>query len=213
MRPAATKWIKVVRRFSSEKSSFVNGKHSLIDQLRSNPLLTKIDPLDALTKNTPGFHDLVRDYDAKHFIFGTLSDSIMPWEVFITRPPHDEANKTILWAVLHLNEPYKWPQLVNIAGTLHGGAIATIIDGAAGILFATAGHKGMTANLSTNFRHPIPLPSTILCKAFIKNIEGRKVYITVSITSGDEQFGYLDEHEEIVEYVRGDTLFIDFKEC
>ena len=62
-------------------------------------------------------------------------------------------------------------------------------------------------------RHPIPLPSTILCKAFIKNIVGRKVYITVSITSGDEQFGNLDEHEEIVEYVRGDTLFIAFKEC
>jgi acyl-coenzyme A thioesterase PaaI-like protein len=187
------------------------GNKSFHDTIRICPQLTKIDPLDTLTKNSPKFHDLVRDYKAKHFIFGTLSDSIFPWDAYICHTD-DEPQKTVLWSVLHLDKPGKWPHLINIAGTLHGGAIATIVDGIAGILFAVTGHQGMTASLTSNYRHPIPLPTTVLCKAYVEKIIDRKVYITVSITNGDERFGFIDEQDDKVEYVRGDTLFIKFKE-
>ena len=137
------------------------------------------------------------------------------WEVYLQDPPAGQSGgRHVLWTILHLNKPRQWSKLINIAGTLHGGAIATIIDGAAGILFASSGRKGMTANISINYRKPIPLPSVVLCKAYIERVENRKVYISVSITNGDSQFGTMnddgDGHEH-VEYVHSDALFVEFK--
>mgnify|MGYP003386173568 CR=1 FL=1 len=200
------------RHLRTTKSFNSNGNctNRFLENIRKSVDLRQIDPLSVLTENNPKFNDLVaKDENAKHFIFGTLSNTIFPWEVYLRRDPL--CQKRRLWAVLHLNKPGQWSKLINIGGTLHGGAIATIIDGAAGILFASSGYRGMTANISMNYRKPIPLPSVVFCKASIERVDNRKVYISVSITNGDDQFGTIDNKEH-VEYVQSDTLFVEFKE-
>lgn len=187
-----------------------NNHTYFLENIRNCAELTQIDPMNVLAENNPKFHKLVRDQDARHFIFGTLSDTIFPWEVYLNNPPCEKSEKRVLWAVLHLNKPGQWPKLINVAGTFHGGAIATVIDGAAGILFASSGYRGMTASISVNYRKPIPLPSIVLCKAYIDKVENRKVYISVNITNGDEQFGTINGDDQI-EYVQSDALFIKFK--
>ena len=185
--------------------------NTCLENIRKSVNLRRIDPLAVLTEDSPRFHELVRDHDARHFIFGTLSNTIFPWEVYIDNTLCHKPGRRELWAVLHLNTPDQWPNLINIAGTLHGGAIATIVDGAAGILFASSGYRGMTANISINYRKPIPLPSIVLCKALIEKVENRKVFVSVSIMNGDEQFGFMGGDDEQVNFVESDTLFVRFK--
>jgi hypothetical protein len=47
----------------------------------------------------------------------------------------------------------------------------------------------------------------------IEKVDKRKVYISVSISNGDEEFGLLERDEKnLIEYVQSDTLFVQFKE-
>ena len=169
--------------------------------------MTKVDPLEMLTTNSSKYSKLATEHDASHFIFGTLSDTIFSWDVYISEPNDGQLTHRELWAIIHLDKPSQWPKLLNVGGTLHGGAIATIIDGASGILFASLGFRGMTANLTINYRKPVPLPSKVLCIARINREKDRKIFITTTIMNGDEQMGFLSGESKL-EYVHCDSLFI-----
>ncbi|XP_057689426.1 acyl-coenzyme A thioesterase THEM4-like isoform X1 [Corythoichthys intestinalis] len=70
-------------------------------------------------------------------------------------------------------------------GHVHGGAIATMIDSVTGAHAAFLSGAVMTANLTINYRSPIPLGSTVLIESSLDNKEGRKTFISCKVTSTD----------------------------
>jgi hypothetical protein len=77
----------------------------------------------------------------EHFIYKTLSEH-MNWEVLV----HDRDSRE-LWCAIRASGP-----VVNAAGTLHGGATATLFDGAFGLLFSASKWRGFTASLNIDCR-------------------------------------------------------------
>jgi hypothetical protein len=97
-----------------------------------------------------------------HFIYSTLGDYLR-WEVRIRRSHicahasyiltylsqvlvHDREGLE-LWCAVRATGP-----VVNAAGTLHGGASATLFDGAFGLLFSASKWRGFTASLNIDYR-------------------------------------------------------------
>ncbi|XP_064209463.1 acyl-coenzyme A thioesterase THEM4 isoform X1 [Anguilla rostrata] len=70
-------------------------------------------------------------------------------------------------------------------GHVHGGAIATIIDSVTGTHATCHSGPAMTANLTINYRSPIPLGSVVLVHSSLDKIEGRKIFISCQVTSSD----------------------------
>ncbi|XP_068108473.1 acyl-coenzyme A thioesterase THEM4-like [Hyperolius riggenbachi] len=77
------------------------------------------------------------------------------------------------------------PYLEGPPGYTHGGCIATMIDTTigGGVVFKFG--RVFTANLSVNFRNPIPLGTTVLIDSQVDKIEGRKVYTSCQVRSHD----------------------------
>ncbi|XP_043113632.1 acyl-coenzyme A thioesterase THEM4 [Puntigrus tetrazona] len=77
-------------------------------------------------------------------------------------------------------------------GHVHGGAIATMIDTVTGTLAGFLSGPIMTANLSIDYRSPMPLDSVVLIHSSLDRIERRKTYITCKVTSTDESKLYTE---------------------
>ncbi|KAJ8398516.1 hypothetical protein AAFF_G00427710 [Aldrovandia affinis] len=70
-------------------------------------------------------------------------------------------------------------------GYVHGGAIATMIDSVTGTHATYLSGLIMTANLTINYRSPIPLGSVVLVHSSLDKVEGRKAFISCQVTSSD----------------------------
>ncbi|KAM8825724.1 acyl-coenzyme A thioesterase THEM4 [Synchiropus picturatus] len=70
-------------------------------------------------------------------------------------------------------------------GHVHGGAIATMMDEVMGAQAAFTAGPCMTANLSINYRSPVPLGSTVLLQSSLVKREGRKISLSCKVTSPD----------------------------
>ncbi|XP_061574360.1 acyl-coenzyme A thioesterase THEM4 [Cololabis saira] len=70
-------------------------------------------------------------------------------------------------------------------GHVHGGAIATMIDTVTGTHASLLCAPVVTANLSIDYRSPIPLGSTVLIESTVDKREGRKTFISCKVTSTD----------------------------
>ncbi|KAM9488027.1 acyl-coenzyme A thioesterase THEM4 isoform 2-T2 [Clarias gariepinus] len=86
-------------------------------------------------------------------------------------------------------------------GHVHGGAIATMIDTVTGTLAGYLVGPVMTANLNINYRSPVPLGSVVVLHSALDRIEGKKLFVTCTVTSTDES----KIHTEST------ALFISFK--
>ncbi|KAI8831248.1 HotDog domain-containing protein [Chytridium lagenaria] len=65
-------------------------------------------------------------------------------------------------------------------GIVHGGLISALFDDYMGALFlmnASGKYSGFTANLSVDYRVPMPAPSTVAIVVWIEKVDGRKVYL------------------------------------
>lgn len=60
-------------------------------------------------------------------------------------------------------------------GLVHGGAIAAFFDDLMGFVPLAHNAPGVTAKLDINYLKPIPLGVTLLGKAWMANIDGRKM--------------------------------------
>jgi acyl-coenzyme A thioesterase PaaI-like protein len=58
----------------------------------------------------------------------------------------------------------------------HGGAAAAVLDEAMGAAAWWAGHRVLAANLSVDFRSPVPLEADVEVEAWVVRVEGRKVW-------------------------------------
>jgi acyl-coenzyme A thioesterase PaaI-like protein len=61
-------------------------------------------------------------------------------------------------------------------GHAHGGAIAAVLDEAMGAAAWMAGHIVVAVRLETDFRRMLPLGTDTLMEAWVKRVEGRKVW-------------------------------------
>ena len=98
----------------------------------------------------------------------------LPWEMWLAR------DRKTLWTFLRLKEG---AQLGNTQGFAHGGLLAALFDGQLGSLFTMCGVSGFTANLSVDYRRPVPIPSDVLMVARLDGREGRKLWISGQLTA------------------------------
>jgi len=67
----------------------------------------------------------------------------------------------------------------------HGGAAAAVLDEAMGAAVWTAGNKALLANLTVNFRRPIPLDVKVSVEGWVTEVAGRKIYATGRLKDGE----------------------------
>ncbi|XP_062820998.1 acyl-coenzyme A thioesterase THEM4 [Anolis carolinensis] len=79
------------------------------------------------------------------------------------------------------------PYLEGPPGFAHGGSIATVLDTTLGILAMSIAFRVMTANLSINYKSPIPLGSAVMGTSKVDRIEGRKVFVSGVLQSADRK--------------------------
>ncbi|KAF2280208.1 uncharacterized protein EI97DRAFT_369285 [Westerdykella ornata] len=96
----------------------------------------------------------------------------------------------------------------------HGGFVATMLDEVMGVLIQLnlerkvkrlrereRGHPGLscfTAYLNTNYKKPVPTPTTVLCTAKFERQERNKIYVSGSISDGKGTI-----------YTLGDGMFVE----
>ncbi|MFF7489115.1 PaaI family thioesterase [Streptomyces luteogriseus] len=68
----------------------------------------------------------------------------------------------------------------------HGGISAMLLDESMGWACAAAGMPGMTVSLQMRYHRPVPLEAPLRVLAHVTGTEGRKVYVTGSITTEDD---------------------------
>ncbi|XP_054836746.1 acyl-coenzyme A thioesterase THEM4-like [Eublepharis macularius] len=77
------------------------------------------------------------------------------------------------------------PYLEGPPGFAHGGCIATILDSTFGGCAVVFGGRVMTANLTINYKNPVPLGSVVLVDSKLDKTEGRKLFISGQVRSAD----------------------------
>ena len=94
-------------------------------------------------------------------------------------------------------------------GLVHGGAMATLMDEAlARCSFRALPNKvGMTANLTLNYRKPLPAGSFVVIRARTTKVEGRKAWVEGTLESLPED-GIVP-----VVYTEATALFIEPKQA
>ena len=79
------------------------------------------------------------------------------------------------------------PELRGVAGWLHGGMAATVLDHVSARCAASAlGHRVVTGRLDLRYRHPVPLsdgPYEVWAEA--SSVRRRTVRVQAAIRSGD----------------------------
>jgi acyl-coenzyme A thioesterase PaaI-like protein len=81
--------------------------------------------------------------------------------------------------------------------SVHGGAIAAVLDEAMGAVCWMNGHPVVGARITINYRHMVPLGFAGLVESWIDHIERRKCFITSRLT---------DEHGKV--FAEGEALFV-----
>ncbi len=71
-------------------------------------------------------------------------------------------------------------------GLVHGGILALLIDHALGCIAAGPGRPAMTAGLDLRYRRPTPLGVPLTVSAQLDRAEGRKLYLSATISAGGE---------------------------
>ena len=72
-------------------------------------------------------------------------------------------------------------------GHVHGGCLATVLDEAMGASAWLSGHPCLAASLNVNYRHMVPINSTMRLEARVIEVIDRKVTITAELRdSGGE---------------------------
>jgi acyl-coenzyme A thioesterase PaaI-like protein len=84
-------------------------------------------------------------------------------------------------------------------GLAHGGLLSLAFDEAHGKLLWLLRQAAVTAHLETDFKLPVPVGSTLVIKAWIERVEGRKVYT--------KAVGYLNEIDGAVA-VTSSSLYV-----
>ena len=136
-----------------------------------------------------------------HFTGGIMSG---PGRIAVPPLTFAEKGGKSLTVFLHLGS-----DMCGHQGIVHGGCLATLLDeGLARCCFQALPNKvGMTANLTLNYRAPLPADSFVVLRANTTKVEGRKAWVEgriESLVEGDQQ---------PTVYVEASALFIEPKQA
>eukprot|EP00934_Nitzschia_sp_Nitz4_P006127 Nitzschia sp. Nitz4//scaffold19_size178191//13705//14463//NITZ4_001955-RA/size178191-processed-gene-0.44-mRNA-1//-1//CDS//3329540613//6117//frame0 len=130
-----------------------------------------------------------------HAVFGSLLDKnkIEHYTIF-KRLPGTSTDTPVVIARVQLGK-----HVNGHPGIVHGGIISLLFDDTFGFGFVALGvAKAFTANLSINYRAPLPAGTVVEMKAYLDRQEGRKLFWKADMTSLDGT----------VLYAQGTSLYI-----
>jgi acyl-coenzyme A thioesterase PaaI-like protein len=136
-------------------------KHPLTAELRSRPDMIESRP----------HMRMPQQYRDRSLTGGALMG---PGKMAIPPYAWTDADGKTLVSVTYVGE-----NLCGHPGIVHGGYLATMLDeGMARCCFAALPHKiGVTANLSIDYRKPVPAGSYLVLRAETTKVEGRKAWV------------------------------------
>ena len=108
------------------------------------------------------------------------------------RPTTEERTATTCYACVWFGPSAEGPP-----DSVHGGAIAAVLDEAMGAVCWMNQHPVVGARITINYRHMVPLGFSGRVESWIDHIERRKCFITSRLT---------DEHGKV--YAEGEALFV-----
>ncbi|PKS08077.1 hypothetical protein jhhlp_006689 [Lomentospora prolificans] len=157
-----------------------------LEHFRSNPWCSSYLESPNLVIETPaGRNEKPGHGDALFARTLNTPDTIAAYLTFHKEPQRRGSLVPQIYAFLTLR-----PGLNGWPGICHGGIVVTIIDEVTGQLIDVNQRNGaiphpmlVTAYLNTEFIRPVAVPSTILVKARITNLEGRKCHVETTIES------------------------------
>lgn len=124
-----------------------------------------------------------RGFYEGHAIFGVLLGENMIESYEIYKRPEGSTDENIIVAHVKLGHG-----IDGHPGVVHGGILSLIFDDALGFGFEALGVKmAFTANLTVDYRAPVPAGTMIRVQAQLVQREGRKLYWKAQMTSMDGQ--------------------------
>ena len=78
------------------------------------------------------------------------------------------------------------PAFEGAPGIVHGGFVAALLDEALGMACIFSGGPGMTAELTTRYRHHTPIGTALEVEARLDSVDGRKIRTSGAVRHGDE---------------------------
>ena len=180
------------RPFASSRRSCTTGSRQVSRQVsRLEESLLKfynakyVHPKIEMLKQYPNSQNHVEE----HYLFSDASMERLPFDMFYSK------EKKTLWSVIHFQ---KGKNLGNTQGYVHGGLLSAVFDGCLGSLFTMSGVSGVTANLSVDYRTPVPIPSTLLLHSVITKRDGRKLWIDGTLMSLSSFSSFSTDNNEMV---------------
>lgn len=123
-----------------------------------------------------------------HAIFGSLAGrgKIEAYEVY--RRPSFSSQEVVVARVVFGDAVDGHP------GVVHGGILSLVFDDLLGFGYEALGDVAMavTANLTVDYRAPVPAGTTVRVAATLERREGRKLYWKASMTSTDGEILYAE---------------------
>lgn len=77
------------------------------------------------------------------------------------------------------------PEFQGWKGVGHGGAVTALLDDAMAYAAGAAGHRGMTASLTTRFRKPVPLGEPVIVRGHVVSERRHIIFVEATIESAD----------------------------
>jgi acyl-CoA thioesterase FadM len=71
---------------------------------------------------------------------------------------------------------------------VHGGLVAGALDEAVGLLATWYAFPTVTARIFVRYRHPVPINTELMLRAWLEDARGRRLHVNGSITDGEEVF-------------------------
>jgi acyl-coenzyme A thioesterase PaaI-like protein len=96
-----------------------------------------------------------------------------------------------------LGKPYEGPP-----GLVHGGFTAMLLDHVLARAARSAGHGGLTASLTVNFRRPVPLGVALVLEARLESVDGRRRTARATLAAADDPGTTLAEGEALLVALR-----------
>jgi acyl-coenzyme A thioesterase PaaI-like protein len=128
-----------------------------------------------------------RGESSSHAIFGVLHGEAMieKYEIW-KRQSLEEENVVIGYATLG-------QRLDGHPGTVHGGILSLLFDETFGFAYEALGvHHAVTANLSVDYRAPVPAGTEVQIAVQLESREGRKLFWKAQMTSRNNETLYAE---------------------
>ena len=126
----------------------------------------------------------------RSFVSGSAASTERTRVSYFRDPATDRLHATV-WFGPHTEGP---------PGSVHGGAIAAVLDEAMGAVCWMNGHPVVGARITINYLHMTPLGFTGHVESWIEHIERRKIFIKSQLS---------DENGRI--HAEGEALFIELQ--